>query len=140
MSYRDVAGQSGYLYRQFADGKIQILQGQCPSIGCVLTSGSQWQAITNEIGPYKGPPPSPPSYYSQQGAGSFQLQTDRQAASRQGIGAAIGAGIKGLFSGRSAAAAPAPQQAPNYTPLYVLGGVAVVGLVGLLIYRLRNQD
>lgn len=54
--YRDEPGKNGhYLYRQYADGRIQILSGPWGE-GKMLTSTGQhaakWRAITAEIGPF----------------------------------------------------------------------------------------
>ena len=50
-AYRDVSGAGGYKYRQYDDGRIKILAG-AGGVGTELRSGSSWNAITAEIGPY----------------------------------------------------------------------------------------
>lgn len=54
LNYRDVKGAGGWGYRQFEDGSIQITadpRAGSPLAGKTLTTGSAWQAITDEIGP-----------------------------------------------------------------------------------------
>jgi hypothetical protein len=56
-TYRDVAGAGGYLYRQFRDGTIKILSGPVPSLVGVTLSptryAANWKAVTKEIGTFQ---------------------------------------------------------------------------------------
>lgn len=48
---RRIDGKSGYVYVQAPDGAITIVEGPT-SVGATVRSGTAWEAITNEIGPY----------------------------------------------------------------------------------------
>jgi len=69
---RDVAGAGGYIYRQYADNSVTILQapGQ-KGVGTTLRSGTAWQAITNEIGPF--PPHLASPLPKASGVGTFKI-------------------------------------------------------------------
>ena len=52
---RDVPGKSGYVYRQFADGTVQVVKApgkQVPPSTAYTEGTAAWSAITKEIGPY----------------------------------------------------------------------------------------
>ena len=71
---RDVSGAGGYKYRQYDDGRIKILSG--PSgVGSTLSSGSAWNAITNEIGPY-------PASSSSSGGGALTVDLHKNRTKR----------------------------------------------------------
>lgn len=53
---REVPGAGGYLYRQYEDGSIEILEAPLDRlIGNVYYKGKAWEAITQQIGPWPHP-------------------------------------------------------------------------------------
>jgi hypothetical protein len=53
--YRDVSGKGGYVYRQYSDGTLQIVQSPRGGSGTTVPTGSQaYVTIIKEIGPYPG--------------------------------------------------------------------------------------
>lgn len=141
---RDVSGAGGYKYRQYDDGRIKILSG-ASGVGSTLSSGSAWNAITAEIGPYPA-------------SGSASGEDKKVTA--QDILTGIGSGIResgifqpsnssvapnflsNIFGGSPAAASPgtpAPVAQPNNTWKWVVGGVAVVALLGGVTYAATRK-
>ena len=55
LPHRDVSGRSGYIYRQWSNGDVAILEGVLPDGWNYAEPGPRdavWDAITAEIGPY----------------------------------------------------------------------------------------
>lgn len=144
---RDAQGKGGWVYRQFADGSIQIVVSDSPSlpVGTRLTAQSHprpWNAITAEIGTWQ------------------QFIKDRWSRRGQAALSLLDAGTKvaGQIKGRKkrrrrrrrkAAAAPMPEipydtgedegegeGMPQWALPAILG---LVGLAGLAIWASGNR-
>jgi hypothetical protein len=115
-----------YVYRQFSNGDIAIMQGAPPpgwTQGQVGPRDAQWKAITDEIGPYPTGTIDKIISDAQSGARSFIDQ----------VVGAVGGGIDKAAAGRVAG-----EQKSDNTALYVVagvGGVLVLGLLGLALSR-----
>jgi len=115
-----------YVYRQFSNGDIAIMQGAPPpgwTQGQVGPRDAQWRAITNKIGPYPTGTVDKIISEAQSGARSFIDQ----------VVGAVGGGIDKAAAGRVAG-----EQKSDNTALYVVagvGGVLVLGLLGLALSR-----
>lgn len=111
--YRDVAGSGGYVYRQFADGSIQILvTGNVKALptGTIIKKegkdAKRWNAITGEIGTWES--------YRQARLKAVGRGVGIAAGLATSVAGAIGRKKrrKGKKRRKAAAAAPAPVEAP----------------------------
>ena len=122
LEYRDAPGAGEYLYRQFSNGDIAIMQGAPPpgwSLGKVGPRDGAWKAITDEIGPYP--------------TGTVdKVVSDVQSGARKIFDQLVG-GASAVADARVAG-----EQKSDNTALYVVagvGGVLVLGLLGLALSR-----
>ena len=131
---RQVSGSGGYIYQQFSDGGIAILQGALPSgwrLGSVGPRDGAWKAITAAIGPYpataakdteKASTSSSPWTKAAEFASSF-------ATGLLGAGTAVAQPTVGsaLSAGASASPMAPDKKFPWGWVGLAVGGVAVVG-------------
>jgi len=127
LEYRDETGKKDnngvlYVYRQFSNGDIAIMQGAPPSgwtQGRVGPRDAQWRAITDKIGPYP--------------TGTVdKVVSDVQSGARKIFDQLVG-GASAVADARVAG-----EQKSDNTALYVVagvGGVLVLGLLGLALSR-----
>ena len=58
--FRDVDGAGGYRYRQYADGRLEIIQNPKGAVNIEVPQGSTaYKAISAELGDYVAPSPAP---------------------------------------------------------------------------------
>ena len=130
--YRDVTSRyaddngKAYVYRQFANGDIIILQGKLPAgwvRGKPGPKDASWSAITNEIGEYPG--------------GSAGDKISQSMSKAQAFFQMAGS----AFQGSGLSTKPQDEVKEDNTLLYVglgVGGVVVLGLLGLALTRGGN--
>lgn len=138
---REVQGQGGYRYKQFADGAILVMISPDPNRllpGTILTGNdprsptyTQWVAITNEIGNWT-------DYAKRRQTDVFKAIVDSTVG---GAKRRRGKGKKGKRRGGASAAAPvAPVEAPEEEeggffsgplPWVIGGGLALVAVIAL---------
>lgn len=137
LAYREVPdpGDPAYVYRQFADGSILILQSPRGGAGTLLTAdgptAAAWRAITNAIGAY----PAKPGAQVASKAVSTVLSVLQTAFAKPAVAASSYA--PSVASGGLPVTTPAPPAAGVSTGL-IVGGLAVGGL--LLVLFLRGGD
>jgi hypothetical protein len=137
--YRNVGpGQDNYSFRQFSDGRVQIIGGPRNVGQTYAANSSQAQAVAVEFGPFPTSAAGAPGQSGQSGqsgqwwtnfmtgvgAGVSQFQ-----ASNQATDPAAGAGA-GTASATSS---------DDKTMLWVAGGVGVFALVGLMGFYLSKK-
>lgn len=144
--YEDLGpGKGGYTYRRYADGRIEILSGPANK-GKVYSATSQAaKNVTAEFGPYKGG--------STKTASTSSVSSADKVAKGAAIGAGVGAGLAQLIP--TLATMLGPQTVTPYDEGFeeeipvesgmnwglILGGVALVGVVGGVIYMVtRDRD
>ena len=142
---RQVAGSGGYIYQQFSNGDIAILQGTLPSgwrLGSVGPRDAAWSSITAAIGPY---PAEAPKDKQEDTRDAWSFVADALTSFGQGAGLIPQTTVTPLASG----GATVGPQAAGGTPTgggtvgdddkkfpwgWVLGGVGGVTVIGLGIY------
>jgi hypothetical protein len=132
LTQRDVRGEGGFVYRQFADGSLVVLVSGEPQVIPANTriprTSTRWHAVTNEIGTWE-------EYVGGQRANRIQALTDLATGAAQ----AVGGGRRGRGQGGGRAAAPAEPVVeesaglPGWVP--VLGVIAVGGILIAVLSR-----
>ena len=139
---RDVSGAGGYTYRQYDDGRIKITAGPT-SVGKTVSSGSAWQAITAQIGPYPAAAADQEKEKEKAGgtlkdliSGGLSTIGDNIAFQPSGSGGMAPNFLANIFGGSSVTPTPAAVAAPppSNTWKWVLGGVAATAILGGLLF------